>query len=168
MGEQRNKDETPQFGEPWPNKATPAYVVSRLCAISARVWESIDPDARTANDCCCQHQRGDGNEHYRHEGRSVLWLESMVNALAGIHDPAAFVAQAKQDAADLRRVREALGMAEDADFPALAAEVRRLREIVDAAKKFIDSHVADPDITREMREAWWEYQAAIAAAGGGE
>ena len=35
------------------------------------------------------------------------------------------------------------------------------KEAFDAARAFIDSHIADPDITDEMRENFYKYQAAI-------
>ena len=36
-----------------------------------------------------------------------------------------------------------------------------LFEIVMAGKKFIDSHVADPDITKEMADNYWKYLEAM-------
>jgi len=42
-------------------------------------------------------------------------------------------------------------------------EVRLLRRACDAAFAFIDSHVADPDLTVEMVRTYSEYKAARAA-----
>ena len=46
----------------------------------------------------------------------------------------------------------------------LEGEIESLHRALDAAKAFIDSHVADPDITKTMIERYAEYEAALAAA----
>ena len=53
-----------------------------------------------------------------------------------------------------------IALAGSTDFPALLEHVKSLEAIVNAATAFIDSHVADPDITSEMQSAYATYNAA--------
>ena len=57
-----------------------------------------------------------------------------------------------------------IALAGSTDFPALLEHVKSLEAIVNAATAFIDSHVADPDITPLMRENYLKYLDAKAAA----
>jgi len=42
------------------------------------------------------------------------------------------------------------------------ARYRKLERAFQAAKRFIESHIADPDLSEEMRAAYAEYQEASA------
>lgn len=44
-------------------------------------------------------------------------------------------------------------------------ELDNILRFAKAAKEFIDSNVADPDITKEMREKYSEYQKAMSDLG---
>lgn len=100
--------------EPWPDHATVEYVQNRVCLLLSKVWNRIDPNARTAHDCMCKQgglwkspSYAANPANFRNDGKALMWLESAAKALSGIPDPAEFVARAKSAIAERDAMREA-------------------------------------------------------------